>query len=876
MKKIIIIILIYIIISVIVWLKYIEYENYINEPYITVYGNSGLNNKIQVLLSYLYKANKEGKKLKFFWIKCIECYENFDNLFYPIENVTIISEIENNEYDYKTHAIENTNYINENYYSLLKPINSIQSDIDNTKKLLEKDYIACHLRRTDGWNHYRKDNYDDDEYMDFIDQYPKDLKIYIATDCRNTQQKFIDKYGDRLIYKKIEDNKLQNTYRQTSIQDAVKDMYVCAGAKYFMKSGGTFSDTIMHLRNLNIESFKNLNPSYNNTIVAGYYNVKSKRPSNKYYNYAKNFLKLKQPIVLYTSQDNYDKFMKMRGNLPIKIVIQEFDNMYMWKKYKNKWIDHYKIDPEAFRHSPELYAIWANKVIWLEDAIKKNYFNTKYFQYTDFGSVRIKPSYNLINNYPIINHYKHDKLLISLINEFTDDDYIIKDTIIGEFLNKDRVACGFFGGNINACIKFRIEYEIMLNNYFNNNIFAGKDQSIVNSLILAKPELFTIIKVNHWFYMQDLLSNKLDIESLENTTNVFYPKSLIIPNSINISRNIKNKKRHTDNQDLDNYDLAQYDYKTLFFDCWIYNNKLTCVGPDLMNLYNELLPLKIVINNIEYKYELSRNHSTFLYVNNIVSNTNYDVNIYSEKNSNIQFNIILQEQNPINAEHILVTLQKNNNLIWIKDWVNYYLKNFVDAVLIFDNNSDNFNELVDAFKNNKNVYICQWNFTYGTYRQHANNYCQEGSLNVANLKYCNKSYLYNFDIDEVLVSNKNFIINKLKTYDVLSYDNYIVRMINEELTDNYSFNLFKYKNKKLRGKAHKYIVNCKKTTYIHGHNTNNKNTLYVNPNDGFFLHYAGINNNWKTYGKRSNMDADQEYDLISDNKYIKNNNIILL
>jgi len=245
MKKIII--LIYIIISVIVWLKYIEYENYINEPYITVYAEYGLNNKLQTILSYLYKANQEGKKLKVIWNVHDKCPDTFENLFKPIPNVEFIYTDEN--YDFKDFREVNMDYINKGYYKLLQPIDSIQQEIDNTKKLLNYEYIACHIRRTDMWDHhwYKKWRKYDEEYIKFIDQYPKDLKIYIATDCRNTQQKFIDKYGDRLIYKKIEDN---DNIRQTSLQDAVKDMYVCAGAKYFMRSPGTFSNTIIHLRNL--------------------------------------------------------------------------------------------------------------------------------------------------------------------------------------------------------------------------------------------------------------------------------------------------------------------------------------------------------------------------------------------------------------------------------------------------------------------------------------------------------------------------------------------------------------------------------------------------------------------------------------------------
>lgn len=246
------IILIYVVIFIILWVLVNKYEDYIDEPYITVYTNGGLNNKLRVLLSYLYKANQEGKKLKIIWNQTDECPDRFDNLFEPISNVTIVY-IKNDKYkkyDIKTFNQKSKKYIKDNYYSLLKPLPSIQNEINDTKEKLGKEYIACHIRRTDALtNHVYKDQIiKDDEYINFINQYPKDLKIYIATDCRDTQKKFIDIYGDRMIYKKIEDN---DNLRQTSLQDAVKDMYVCVGAKYFMKSVGSFSSTIMNLRQLN-------------------------------------------------------------------------------------------------------------------------------------------------------------------------------------------------------------------------------------------------------------------------------------------------------------------------------------------------------------------------------------------------------------------------------------------------------------------------------------------------------------------------------------------------------------------------------------------------------------------------------------------------
>jgi 2-polyprenyl-3-methyl-5-hydroxy-6-metoxy-1,4-benzoquinol methylase len=229
-----------------------------NYEYITVAALAGLNNRIQVILSYLYFAKKQGKKLKIVWLLNDQCPERFDKLFYPIKDVDIIYDpIDESLYDYKNWDKENNEYIKEKYYRLLHPIITIETDIINMKQLLSydnKNYIACHIRRTDALTHqwYKEHTKSDEEYIAFINSCPANYKIYIATDCKITQKKFIDIYGDRMIYKLILDT---DQLRQTTLADAVKDMYVCAGAKYFMRSYGTFSDTIEHIRNLDNEKY---------------------------------------------------------------------------------------------------------------------------------------------------------------------------------------------------------------------------------------------------------------------------------------------------------------------------------------------------------------------------------------------------------------------------------------------------------------------------------------------------------------------------------------------------------------------------------------------------------------------------------------------
>ena len=238
----------YLLIIIIIFRKYTQYDNYKNEPYITVVSRGGLNNRIRVLLSYFYKANIENKKLKVIWIKDSECPDEYDNLFEPIKDVLVINQREDN-IDFETWNADNNIYTTEKYLKLLVPILSIRNTIDEYKEKLNNNYIACHIRRTDIVMHEGQVWYKpktDQEYMEFIDSYDNNLKIYIATDNKDTQDVFIKKYGDRLVMKKIVPS---NELRQTSIQDAVVDMYICVGAKYFIGSiGSSFTDSILYMR----------------------------------------------------------------------------------------------------------------------------------------------------------------------------------------------------------------------------------------------------------------------------------------------------------------------------------------------------------------------------------------------------------------------------------------------------------------------------------------------------------------------------------------------------------------------------------------------------------------------------------------------------
>ena len=338
----IIIIFVCVLISIILWKKYISYEDYKDEPYITVMTShgSGLNNKIQVIMSYLYKANKEGKKLRIIWVNDNHCPEDYKNLFEPIPNVDIVysKSLNDDAYDYKNWNKENNVYQEEGYYKLLKPIKPIQKEIDYTIKKLKEPYIACHVRRTDSIGKKYIEDITYDDYKNFIDQYDSTLNIYISTDCAKTQQEFIDYYKDRLVYKKIGDS---DKLRQTSVQDAVKDMFVCASALYFKGvEGSTFSQTIFELRKVNEkvkETFNTIPSEFdweyyinNNSDIP--IDVNSEEKAVKHYNeYGKDNNYVSKPVI-YGNNSNNNTYVSIIAIFKNEtMIIEPWIKHHLWQ-----------------------------------------------------------------------------------------------------------------------------------------------------------------------------------------------------------------------------------------------------------------------------------------------------------------------------------------------------------------------------------------------------------------------------------------------------------------------------------------------------------------------------------------------------------------
>lgn len=119
------------------------------------------------------------------------------------------------------------------------------------------------------------------------------------------------------------------------------------------------------------------------------------------------------------------------------------------------------------------------------------------------------------------------------------------------------------------------------------------------------------------------------------------------------------------------------------------------------------------------------------------------------------------------GKRVIFTLNKNNDIRWIQDWVQFYCHcHGCNAVLIYDNSSDAYaipqiEEAVRSVSENIELLVVPWPFTYGvfdgrydlTYSLWDSFYCQALVLEHARRRFlCKAKSVLNVDIDEFVLS----------------------------------------------------------------------------------------------------------------------------
>lgn len=240
------------------------------------------------------------------------------------------------------------------------------------------------------------------------------------------------------------------------------------------------------------------------TIVTAYYQVKNKSGHHKYLEWANKFLSIPFNLVVFTDKENADWIKKARGDLPLVIIEKKFEDLYH-NKFYDIYNDFYVNKDPLKSRSPQLYILWAEKVKFVNEAIKLNPYKSEYFLWTDIGTFREDNYVDM--NFADTKHMWRDHISYTLIEEFSLDEissgvFTDKEVVKGYI----RTAGNHQVGDIYSWRVYNEVWDNTIQKLIEQGILTGCDQQITNNIALALPELIRLLYVdlrfkgNPWWY----------------------------------------------------------------------------------------------------------------------------------------------------------------------------------------------------------------------------------------------------------------------------------------------------------------------------------------------------------------------------------------
>jgi len=247
------------------------------------------------------------------------------------------------------------------------------------------------------------------------------------------------------------------------------------------------------------------------TVVSSYYEFNSKHTVEQYKIWIRLFLEsISCYLVFFTDLKSKDFIEDCRKLYKDKthIIILDKSEWNANKYGEEIWNKQFEKDDEKGIHkSPELYKIWYEKKEFVKKAIELNPFNHDDFVWTDAGFLGRRPEIiQLIKNYPNANRIPTNKMLMLNYFPFTLKDNIEMHGIIGGGSGKPRIQGAIMGGHKDVWYKYDTIYDSMIQKYIKADLFMGKDQTIMASIVLNHKDIISLLELKDicpesWFYL---------------------------------------------------------------------------------------------------------------------------------------------------------------------------------------------------------------------------------------------------------------------------------------------------------------------------------------------------------------------------------------
>eukprot|EP00934_Nitzschia_sp_Nitz4_P002977 Nitzschia sp. Nitz4//scaffold322_size40381//31915//33057//NITZ4_007568-RA/size40381-processed-gene-0.36-mRNA-1//1//CDS//3329547851//2967//frame0 len=251
-----------------------------------------------------------------------------------------------------------------------------------------------------------------------------------------------------------------------------------------------------------------------NTVVTGYFRVRSKFSPEKYDGWMKNMLSLQDPMIIFTHADVIDQIKQLRSHALDRTVIVplDIDQLPYGTLYsKEFWQDQLERDPEIKRHkSYELFWIWLSKSYLVSQAIRLNVFQSDLFMWSDIGCFRD----NAFNSKTMIQHREmvppHEMVQMAHHKPNPPKEDLYND----KYQHKDNFyhSGSQFVAFKDTWIQFHQYFLEIIDAFLEKNMIIVEDQAVLQSVCLSHPEIcayvpFNQVNDNHYFGLRHVLHN---------------------------------------------------------------------------------------------------------------------------------------------------------------------------------------------------------------------------------------------------------------------------------------------------------------------------------------------------------------------------------
>ena len=385
---------------------------------------------------------------------------------------------------------------------------------------------------------------------------------------------------------------------------------------------------------------------------------------------------------------------------------------------------------------------------------------------------------------------------------------------------------------------------------------------------------------------------------------IYTPQSAFIPSTAPIQRKPLGARKHIFGRRApEPAEFVQFETHALVHDIFLVHdaNQVVAIGPPLLNLSSKLTPVHLTVEGggKPIKARIANRSRFYTYTFDLpdVLHSCNKLSIQLSFADQYHFKFDLQRQLCDSVNLQLATIQKDNPVIWILDWIQYYEHLGVERILLYDNGSTNLLEIEQALENltsTIDLILIVWPYKFGPRASTRNRFCQWSRTSHAFGCFGQAIWTANFDLDEYLIFQQNstdvhastdravesgvltsltqnadprvgqlrfdshWVPNVASTFDGHSRDTDLDPDRDQAIDNVHTVRNFPYREKLPRGTGQKYLVRQQALHYAKTHNCRLKfgyRRVHVPVSEAAFLHYKPLTTEWKAISTSAGKDT---------------------